>query len=152
MARLHDKHTRQPSPILPTPPYHLSSHHRTPEPPNAYTLPPTPYTRHPTPYTLHPYPPMSNLPAKQPTQLLPEMPAGARAGVCGLILPDGLTQEEWAAIAPRFRLIYSMTQWHLGDWLRYGERKWGRMYAGCGGGTGRRGETLRDAGRGAKGV
>lgn len=93
---------------------------------------------------------LRQLPPNQPAPPIPHLPEGSRTGSSGLILPDALTLDEWASIAPRFRLIYSMTQWHLGDWLLYGERRWGRMYSRCQEVTGRRYQTLANAVRVAR--
>jgi hypothetical protein len=46
----------------------------------------------------------------------------------GLVLPDSMRYEEWAAIGQVLRRTSSQVQWAIGDWLLYGEHKFGEMY------------------------
>jgi hypothetical protein len=45
----------------------------------------------------------------------------------GLILSKDLTFEEWAAIAGNFGKALQTAAWCIGDWMVYGERKWGKQ-------------------------
>lgn len=45
----------------------------------------------------------------------------------GLILSKDLTFEEWAAMAASFGKAMQTAAWCIGDWMLYGERKWGRQ-------------------------
>ena len=45
----------------------------------------------------------------------------------GLILSKDLTFEEWSAIAGNFGKALQTAAWCIGDWMVYGERKWGRQ-------------------------
>src|ERR1051326_3767709 len=74
-------------------------------PPSA--VPNTRTPEHPTPTLAMPHL-IPTKPDKLPA--VPDLPDGARTGLCGLVLPETLSHEEWAAIAPRFRMIHSMTQ------------------------------------------
>jgi len=43
--------------------------------------------------------------------------------------PAELTFEEWTAIGNTLQQVGASLNWWIGDWLNYGERKWGEMYA-----------------------
>lgn len=47
----------------------------------------------------------------------------------GYQLPDGLAFDEWENIGGALRQMESGVMWWIGDWLRYGERRYGEMYA-----------------------
>ena len=47
----------------------------------------------------------------------------------GLILPEGLPFDDWAALGTTLGRIGRSVMWWLGDWLRYGERTYGEKYA-----------------------
>lgn len=47
----------------------------------------------------------------------------------GLLLPDGLAFEEWQSIGQTLNSVEGSIQWWVGDWLNYGERKYGEMYS-----------------------
>jgi N6-adenosine-specific RNA methylase IME4 len=47
----------------------------------------------------------------------------------GLELPPDLTVEEWLEIGLKLQSVERSVMWWLGDWLRYGERKYGEMYS-----------------------
>ncbi|MGN6557150.1 MAG: LmbU family transcriptional regulator [Solirubrobacterales bacterium] len=40
-----------------------------------------------------------------------------------------LSSREWIAAGRRFGVISRCSQWWIGDWLRYGVRKWGEKYS-----------------------
>lgn len=45
-------------------------------------------------------------------------------------IPQGdLTSRDWIAAGRRFGIISRCNQWWIGDWLRYGARKWGEKYS-----------------------
>ena len=45
----------------------------------------------------------------------------------GLVLSKDLTFDEWAAIAENFGKALQTAAWCIGDWMVYGERKWGKQ-------------------------
>lgn len=45
----------------------------------------------------------------------------------GYDLPDNLTYDEWWAIGELLQQMERSVQWWLGDWWRYGERRYGEM-------------------------
>lgn len=47
----------------------------------------------------------------------------------GLLLPEELSYEDWEGVGRTLSLIGQAHQWWRGDWLRFGERKYGEMYA-----------------------
>ncbi len=47
----------------------------------------------------------------------------------GLDLPADMTFEQWQGIGQSLRGVERSLMWWIGDWLRYGERRWGEMYS-----------------------
>lgn len=47
----------------------------------------------------------------------------------GLELPDNLTFEQWEGIGSTLNSVEGSIQWWLGDWLNFGERRYGEMYS-----------------------
>ena len=47
----------------------------------------------------------------------------------GLCFKHDLTFEEWKELGNCLRKVEKGIQFWLGDWLNYGERKWGEMYS-----------------------
>ena len=47
----------------------------------------------------------------------------------GLVLPEDLKYNEWEHIGDCLKLVEGSVQWWLGDWLNFGERKYGEMYS-----------------------
>ena len=45
-----------------------------------------------------------------------------------LELPEGLSQERWRGVGKQFGQIEGSIMWWIGDWLNYGERRWGEIY------------------------
>jgi hypothetical protein len=45
-----------------------------------------------------------------------------------LVLPDGLTFDEWEDVGKRLRQAEKSVRWWIGDWLAYGERTYGETY------------------------
>ena len=46
-----------------------------------------------------------------------------------LILPEDTTFEDWTAIGQRLQQISRAIHFWIGDWIKFGERKWGERYA-----------------------
>lgn len=51
-----------------------------------------------------------------------------KASPVGLSLPDGLSYSEWRGIGDNLKSIESGILWWIGDWLRYGEKRYGEKY------------------------
>lgn len=47
----------------------------------------------------------------------------------GLLLPEDLPYERWLSIGDTLKRMEKSVQWWIGDWLRFGERKYGEMYS-----------------------
>lgn len=56
-------------------------------------------------------------------------PPGCITSATGLTLPDSLQFEDWERVGLLLDYIGQAHQWWRGDWLRFGERKYGEMYA-----------------------
>ena len=52
-----------------------------------------------------------------------------RFGEVGLEMIVELTYDEWAAMGPELGHRQRVSTWCVGDWLNYGEQKWGEKYA-----------------------
>ena len=46
----------------------------------------------------------------------------------GLKFNKDLSFEEWQEIGKQLQKIHGSIQWWIGDWLNFGERKWGEKY------------------------
>jgi len=46
-----------------------------------------------------------------------------------LILPENTNFEDWTAIGQRLQWISRGIHFWIGDWIRFGDRKWGEKYA-----------------------
>ena len=57
----------------------------------------------------------------------PPLPKFIEATQVGLKLSKDLTFGEWRAIATSFGAALQTAAWCIGDWMVYGERKWGRQ-------------------------
>jgi hypothetical protein len=66
------------------------------------------------------------------------------AGPTGLDLPDTLSRGQWEEIGQALRRAEKSVQWWIGDWLRYGERRWGETYTQAAQETGRSRGALRN--------
>lgn len=55
------------------------------------------------------------------------LPEFIEASPVGLRLAKDLTFEEWSALAASFGSAMQTAAWGIGDWMVYGERKWGRQ-------------------------
>jgi hypothetical protein len=51
------------------------------------------------------------------------------ASEMSLTLPYGLPFSEWCAVGAKIGRRYRSLKWWIGDWLNYGERAYGEMYA-----------------------
>lgn len=51
-------------------------------------------------------------------------------GPTGLFINGEVSFEEWQSYGERLAFVEGAIQWVIGDWLNYGERKWGEMYPG----------------------
>lgn len=47
----------------------------------------------------------------------------------GLVFAGDVTFPEWVQIGEDLAVEYKSCHWRIGDWLNYGERKWGEVYA-----------------------
>jgi hypothetical protein len=59
-----------------------------------------------------------------------------------LALPDGLTFDHWMRIGRQLQLADLAVQWWIGDWLNYGEHRYGEKYSQAIEETGRAKKTL----------
>jgi hypothetical protein len=57
------------------------------------------------------------------------LPGHVEATRTGLIFTDGITFREWEYLGATLRDVEGAVQWWIGDWLNYGERKWGEYFA-----------------------
>lgn len=73
--------------------------------------------------------------AAMPNTIDPEAPSYHVSGIPGtftptrLILDLDLSYEQWEQVGVTLTLIRDGIEWWLGDWLRYGEQRWGEKYA-----------------------
>jgi hypothetical protein len=56
------------------------------------------------------------------------LPPSVSMGPSGLSFRPGITFEEWQDVGKRLKAARSTIHWMLGDWLNYGERRWGEVY------------------------
>jgi hypothetical protein len=54
---------------------------------------------------------------------------GFRFTPTGLIVEGEPSFELWQAVGVKLQAMKNAIQWWIGDWLNYGERRWGEMYA-----------------------
>ncbi len=47
----------------------------------------------------------------------------------GLSFADSVTFEEWASVGDALRQMERSVMWWIGDWVRFGEAKWGEKYS-----------------------
>lgn len=57
----------------------------------------------------------------------PSLPNFIDASPVGLKLSKDLSFDEWSAIAASFGNLMQTAAWCIGDWMVYGERKWGQQ-------------------------
>ncbi len=56
-------------------------------------------------------------------------PLAGQLSVTGYELPEGLSYDEWAAEGVVLLSMARSCMWWVGDWIRYGERRYGEKYA-----------------------
>lgn len=63
------------------------------------------------------------------------VPVGSRSlGLPGKVarayleLPEALSYEEWRGIGETLRGVEGSLMWWIGDWVRFGEKRWGERY------------------------
>jgi N6-adenosine-specific RNA methylase IME4 len=67
------------------------------------------------------------------------------ASAVGLELPEDLTEAEWRQVGDVLKSAERSLMWWIGDWLRFGEKRWGEKYAEAQERTGRAYQTLANA-------
>ena len=78
------------------------------------------------------------------TDTMLALPGHVQATKTGLIFSNGISYEDWEAVGDKLKSINAAVQWWIGDWLNYGENKWGEMYANAIEETDYKGGTLRN--------
>lgn len=82
----------------------------------------------------------SKAPAKPKTQpslaLVPKasadtltLPKGALVTPVALIMPEGFTMNEWKKTGMTIKMLAKGAQWWVGDWLNFGEARYGEKYS-----------------------
>lgn len=66
-----------------------------------------------------------------------------RVSAVGLELPETLSFEEWSGIGEMLQGVERSLMWWIGDWLRYGEKKYGETYTQAAHCVGKKDETVR---------
>lgn len=56
------------------------------------------------------------------------LPGKVEANRTGLVFNDGISYREWEFVGAKLRDIEGAIHWWIGDWLNYGENKWGETY------------------------
>lgn len=74
---------------------------------------------------------ISGTPVPYRRQQTSVLPAGDRVTYTptGLIFAEGTTFEDWIAVGRALRAITAAIQWLVGDWLHYGEARFGEQFA-----------------------
>lgn len=62
-----------------------------------------------------------------------------------LHLPEGMSFDDWSALGRSLQQMEKSVMWWIGDWLRFGERKYGETYTQAVEATGYAAETVRAA-------
>lgn len=86
-----------------------------------------------------PRPDQTGRPARQRLEL-----RGATPTLTGMQFDPVLPFEDWQALGIRISISANATAWWLGDWLSYGQYKYGRRYKAAIAGTGLDYQTLRN--------
>ena len=55
--------------------------------------------------------------------------AGVKVSPVGMVIAGEITFDNWASIGPVLGEYTRAMAWAIGDWLNFGESKWGEMYA-----------------------
>jgi hypothetical protein len=59
-------------------------------------------------------------------------PMGTNATSVGIVLPDGMSQEEWIDAGKQLAKCGAALQWWVGDWLNYGTKQYGEIKSSAG--------------------
>lgn len=51
------------------------------------------------------------------------------AGPTGLTFHNGISFDEWQEVGKKLKAVRGTIHWWIGDWLNYGEGRWGEMYS-----------------------
>src|SRR5262245_38055550 len=51
-----------------------------------------------------------------------------RVSAVGLMLPKDLSYSDWKNVARTLQTIERSVMWWIGDWIRFGEQRWGEKY------------------------
>lgn len=100
---------------------------------------PGPETRRLTPSTAMP---LGGMPESQ-DQAGSLSIAGFSLSKCGIVPNGNPSFEDWQTLGQWLRFAEGAVHWWIGDWLNYGEQKWGEMYAQAIDATGFDYETLK---------
>lgn len=68
-----------------------------------------------------------------------------RFSAVGVEFPEAMTFEEWQAAGETLKGVERSLMWWIGDWLKFGERRWGERYTAAMEATGKDYGTLRNA-------
>lgn len=71
--------------------------------------------------------------------------ASAQFTPTGLLIPEGMTFEQWEEIGNSLAGIEQARQWWVGDWVNYGEARYGEKYTQALDATGLAYQTLMNA-------
>lgn len=67
-----------------------------------------------------------------------------RLSLTSLEIPQTTTMDEWMKIGSALKRFYSANKWWVGDWLNFGESKYGETYAQAMEETGMQYDTLKN--------
>lgn len=76
-----------------------------------------------------------------------QKPTKAQMTEAGWLAPKGMTSEQWARAGQQIATVVRASQWWIGDWINYGEKRWGEKYEQAVKITGLSYSTLADAAR-----
>jgi N6-adenosine-specific RNA methylase IME4 len=88
---------------------------------------------------------MSKLTRRPPRDLKDQLELPGFFKPTGLVLPEKTTYEEWHHVGRFLRAVEGRVMWWLGDWLNFGERKYGEKYTAALEATGFEYQTVRNA-------
>lgn len=74
-----------------------------------------------------------------------ELPHRIERRETGLVIANDTSFEEWQSMGDWLQSAERSLMWWIGDWMRFGEHKWGEKYAQAIDATGQSYQTLRDA-------
>jgi hypothetical protein len=72
------------------------------------------------------------------------LPTDVRATKTSLIIPENTTFEKWQGIGKQLRMMEGAIQFWVGDWINFGERRFGEKYLEAIEATGYNYQTLRE--------